>query len=342
MKIKLNAINATKFLTLAGILVILFFCSFIVGRYFVAPETVLAILLTKVMNLPQLWTSDAEQAVVYLRLPRIVAAVLIGAALASAGAAYQGLFKNPLVSPDVLGVSAGASFGAALGILLSFNAMGIQGLAFLFGLLAVMFTYSISKWLCKNGDAILFMILAGIIVGTLFTSFVSLIKYVSDPESKLPQITFWLMGSLASVTEKDLGIAFVPIVSGMTILTLLRWQLNIMSFGDEEAKALGVNIGRLRLIVIVCATLVTASAVSLSGMISLVGLIVPHLARLLFGANYKILFPASILLGGIFLLLVDDLARSLYTVEIPLGILTSIIGAPFFLYLLANARSRWT
>ena len=185
MKIKLNAINATKLLSLAGILAILSFCSFIVGRYFVPPEMVLAILLSKVMNLPQFWPSDVEKVVIYLRLPRIVAAVLIGSALASAGAAYQGLFKNPLVSPDILGVSAGASFGAALGILLSFNALGIQGLAFLFGLLAVMSTYLISKWLCKNGDAILFMILAGIIVGTLFTSFVSLIKYVADPDTQI-------------------------------------------------------------------------------------------------------------------------------------------------------------
>lgn len=332
-----------KLLILPILLVGTFFVSFIIGSYYIPIDTVLAIFLAKIIQIPQYWTKDMEIVVLQIRLPRIFAAALVGAALSASGAAYQGMFKNPMVSPGILGVSAGASLGAALAILLSYNIVGIQIGAFAGGMLAVTITYLVSVWLSRNGDTVLVMILAGIIVGMLFTSFVSLIKYVADPYTKLPAITYWLMGSLAAVNIRDVMTACIPILSGLIILTLVRWNLNVMSFGDEEAKALGVSTGKLRLVVIICATMITASAVAISGIIGLVGLIVPHLARMMVGPDYKVLLPASMLIGSLFLMVVDNLARTLCTVEIPLGILTSIIGAPFFLYLLINTKKKgWT
>jgi len=329
-----------KLLLLPVLLVAVFFVSFVVGSYPISIETVLAIIAGKFISLPHYWTNDMETVVFKIRLPRIIAAILVGAALASSGAAYQGMFKNPMVSPGILGVSAGASFGAALAILLSYNIVGIQLGAFIGGMLAVTITYFVSVWLGRNGDTMLVMILTGIIVGMLFSSFLSLIKYAADPYTKLPTITYWLMGSLASININDVKVASIPIILGLTVLMLVRWNLNVMSFGDEEAKTLGVNTGRVRMLVILCATMLTASAVAISGMIGLVGLIVPHLARLLVGPDYKVLLPAATLMGALFLLLVDNLARTLYAVEIPLGILTSLIGAPFFLYLLINTKKK--
>ena len=324
------------------VLAVLVFVSFLIGRYPLSPGMALRMFVGKALHLPQVWTDDMEAVLFRIRLPRIVAAMMVGAALSTSGAAYQGMFRNPLVSPDILGVSAGASFGAALAILLSWGIIGIQAAAFGFGLLAVMVTYLVSTRLSKNRDTVLVMILTGVIVGTLFASFVSLIKYVADPTNKLPAITYWLMGSLASVSSHDVRMALIPILLGLIPLVLLRWKLNVMSFGDEEAKTLGINTGVLRFVVIICATLMTASAVSISGVVGLVGLIVPHLARLLVGPNYKVLLPVSIVIGCMFLLGVDDLARAMYSVEIPLGIITSIIGAPVFLYLLLNNRGGWT
>lgn len=338
---KTGSFECNKIMVMAIVLIVVGFFSLGVGSYDIAPDMVLAILLGKVMHLNQMLPMDVEMVVMKVRLPRIIAAVLVGAALAASGAAYQGLFRNPMVSPGLLGVSAGASFGAALGILLSFSNLGIQVAAFVFGLLAVTITYLISTWLAKQNDTLLVMILTGIIISTLFSSFVSLVKYVADPFSKLPAIAYWLMGSLASIRLGDVYAVFFPIAAGLIVLTLIRWQLNVMSFGEEEAKALGIHTGRLRILVILCATLITSAAVSISGVITLVGLVVPHFARLLMGANYSTLMPASILMGGIYLLLVDDLARTLFAMEIPLGIITAIIGAPFFLYLLVNGRRGW-
>ena len=331
---------AIKLLLLPVLLVVVFFASFVIGSYPISIETVLAIIAGKFVSLPHYWTSDMETVVFKIRLPRIIAALLVGAALATSGAAYQGMFKNPMVSPGILGVSAGASLGAALAILLSYNIVGIQIGAFAGGMLAVTITYFISVWLSRNGDTMLVMILTGIIVGMLFSSFLSLIKYSADPYTKLPAITYWLMGSLASININDVKVASIPIVLGLAVLMLVRWNLNVMSFGEDEAKALGVNTGRVRLLVIVSATMMTASAVAISGMIGLVGLIVPHLARLLVGPDYKVMLPVAMFIGALFLLLVDNLARTLYAVEIPLGILTSLIGAPFFLYLLVNTKKK--
>ncbi|TCJ18725.1 iron ABC transporter permease [Parasulfuritortus cantonensis] len=326
---------------MALLLAAVFVASFAVGRYPVPPLTVLAVLAGELAPLVPHWSPETEAVVLGIRLPRILAAMLVGAALSVSGAAYQGLFRNPMVSPGILGVSAGASLGAALAILLGFGMPGIQAMAFLFGLAAVAATWAIGAGLAKRSDPVLVMVLAGVIVGTLFTAFVSLVKFVADPNNTLPTITFWLMGSLASVDLADAGLAAVPVLGGSLVLLALGWTLNVLSFGDEEARALGLATGRLRFTVILCATLVTAAAVAISGIIGLVGLIVPHLARMLVGPDHRILLPVSALLGAAFLLAVDDLARSLFEAEVPLGIVTSILGAPFFLYLLARSRRGW-
>jgi iron complex transport system permease protein len=324
-------------LLLIGLVVL----SFGIGRYPVPADTLVGVLLAQVFPITPRWAPEMEAVVLGIRLPRILAAILVGAALSISGASYQGLFRNPMVSPGILGVSAGASFGAALAILLGYGMLGIQTLAFVWGLVAVGATWVIGNTLGKRGDPILIMVLAGIIIGTLFTAFVSLVKFVADPYNALPTITFWLMGSLASVDIADLWIASPPILLGLGVLIALGWTLNVLCFGDEEAKALGLETGRLRFSVIVCATLVTAAAVAIAGVIGLVGLIVPHLARMLVGPDHRILLPASALLGAAFLLLVDNLARALFEVEVPLGIVTSIIGAPFFLYLINRSRKGW-
>ena len=332
----------TRLTLLALLLLALALVSLAIGRYPVPLDSLVGILAAPVLPLVHDWTSEAETVVLQIRLPRVLAAMLVGAALAVSGSAYQGLFRNPMVSPDILGVSAGASLGAALAILFGYGMLGIQTLAFGGGLLAVAATWGIGTALGRRGDPVLVTVLAGIIIGTLFMAFVSLVKFVADPYNTLPTITFWLMGSLAAIDMPDLALAAVPILAGILALNAMGWTLNVLCFGDEEARALGLETGRLRLLVILAATLVTATAVAISGIIGLVGLIVPHLARMLVGPDHKVLIPVAALMGGGFLLLVDDLARSLFAVEIPLGIVTSIIGAPFFLLLLRRSQRGWS
>jgi iron complex transport system permease protein len=327
--------------TLIILVVAVFFASFAIGRYPIPPATVFSILSGHLFAPAPDWSPETETVVLAIRLPRILAALLVGAALSVAGAAYQGLFRNPMVSPGILGVSAGASFGAALAILFGYSMVGIQIGAFASGLAAVAATWLIGAGMGRRGDPVLVMVLAGIIMGTLFTAFVSLVKFVADPYNTLPTITFWLMGSLASIGLPDLAVAAPAILAGIAVLIALGYTINVLCFGDEEARALGLETGRLRFFVIFAATLVTAAAVAISGIIGLVGLIVPHLARMLVGPDHRILLPVSAVMGGGFLLLVDDLARSLFAVEVPLGIVTSIIGAPFFLYLLQRSRRAW-
>jgi iron complex transport system permease protein len=274
----------------------------------------------------------------YLRGPRVLASAAIGAMLACAGCAYQGLFRNPLVSPDLLGASAGACFGAALGILLGLGGIGMQVLAFISGIVAVAAAYLLSHKLSKAVNEVLVLVLCGMVVQNLFVAFTSAVKFMADPNSQLPEITFWLMGGLSNVRENDLLWLAVPLVVGCGGLFAMRWKLNVMSCGDEEALSLGVDVRRTRLVVVACATLATASAVSIAGMVGWVGLIIPHLARFLVGSDNRYLVPASFLLGGSFLVLVDDVCRSIYTTEIPLSILTAIIGAPLFVYLIYHAR----
>ena len=275
-----------------------------------------------------------------VRLPRVAAAALVGAALAGAGTAYQTLFRNPLVSPDILGVSSGAGFGAVLGILLSFPVAGIQGLAFVFGLGTVALVYLIAAAL-HGHDRTLVLVLSGVVVGALAGACISLVKILADPYDQLPAITFWLLGSLAGVKVADLAVVAPLVLIGLVPLVLLRWRIGVLSLGDDEARALGVDVTRLRLLVIAAATLMTASVVAISGVIGWIGLMIPHIARMLVGPNFDRLLPAAMLLGAAFLLGVDTLARSLARIETPLGILTAVLGAPFFLWLLARGRNTW-
>lgn len=327
------------FLFLALLLVILL--SFVAGRYAVSIQDIVNVFSSKIAGIQPTCAEMVESVIIKVRLPRIIIAVLVGGALAISGAAYQGLFKNPMVSPDILGASAGSGFGAAIAILSSFSVIGVQFVAFLFGMIAVGLSYYISKVVSRGKDAILILVLTGMVVSTLFSSFVTMIKYVADPYSKLREITYWLMGGLSTASLNDVKIIIVPLMIGLVPLLLLRWQLNVMVFGENEAKAMGVNTKRIRMVVILSATLLTAAAVSVCGMIGWVGLVIPHLSRLIMGPDYKILLSASFLFGGIFLLVVDDLARCLFTMELPLGVLTSIIGAPFFIYLLLKRKKSW-
>lgn len=315
--------------------------SLAIGRFPVAPQTALAVLAAQALPIDAFWPDDVATVVLKVRMPRVLAAMMVGAALSTAGVAFQGVFRNPMVSPDILGAATGAGFGAAMAILWGLGGVGVQTMAFAFGLLAVLVTYVIGTRQALGGGVILVMVLAGMIVHTVFSAGISLTKYVADPANTLPAITFWLMGSLASVTSRDLSLAAIPIFSGLAVLLLLRWRLNLLCFGDEEARALGADVQRIRVVAIVAATLMTAAAVAISGVIGLVGLVVPHLARMLVGPNYVVLLPASAVIGAGFLLLVDDVARSISVSEIPLGILTSLIGAPFFLGLLVRVRKGW-
>jgi iron complex transport system permease protein len=314
--------------------------AFSVGRYPIATGDLAALLWSVLTGADHGLDPTAEDVVLKIRGPRVAAAVMIGAALAAAGAAYQSMFRNPLVSPDILGVSAGAAVGAALGIFLSLSAVLIQSLAFAFGLAAVALVYTISKAV-RGHDPLLVLVLAGVVVGSLLGACVALMKYLADPYNQLPSVTFWLLGSLASAAPPDVWSMLPLLLAGLAPLWLLRWRINLLSLEDEEARALGVETGRLRLAVIAAATLMTAAAVAVSGVVGWVGLVIPHFARLLVGPDFARLLPAAILLGAGFLLGVDTLARSAASIEIPLGVLTAFVGTPLFLWQLASAKRVW-
>ncbi|MGD8978086.1 MAG: iron ABC transporter permease [Gammaproteobacteria bacterium] len=275
-----------------------------------------------------------------IRLPRIAAALLVGAALAGAGTVYQGLFRNPLVSPDILGVSSGAGLGAAIGIFLSLPVFAIQGLAFAFGLGTVALVYLVATAV-RGHEPTLVLVLSGVVLGALAGACISLLKILADPYDQLPAITFWLLGSLASVRVSDVAGAAPAVLIGLIPLVLLRWRMNLMSLGDEEAAALGIDPGRLRVLFVAAATLMTAGVVAIAGVIGWVGLVMPHIARLLVGPNFHRLLPTAMLMGAGFLLLVDTIARTMTTTETPLGILTAFVGAPVFIWLLASGRRSW-
>lgn len=270
-----------------------------------------------------------------IRMPRVLLALLVGAGLSASGCAFQGLFSNPLATPDTLGVASGASFGAALGLLLGMNLMGVQGMALLMGIAAVVLTYIAGR---QHGERqVNTVVLAGIMIGSLFTALVSLVKFIADTESQLPAITYWLMGSLSSAGYDTLKLGAPPVLLGLVIMFLLRWRLNLLPLPEDEARASGVNIALLRGITIVCATMMTASCVSMCGQVGWIGLLIPHMCRMKFGNNNLSVMPASMCVGAGFMVIVDTIARSATAAEIPISILTAIIGAPFFIMLMRKS-----
>ncbi|MGI5936744.1 MAG: FecCD family ABC transporter permease [Oscillospiraceae bacterium] len=313
--------------------------SFAVGRYPVPPKELLGILLSKVFAVQPFWDEKMELVLFNIRLPRILLACLVGCCLSAAGAAYQGVLQNPMAAPDILGASSGAAFGAALAILLNRNSWTVIIFAFIFSLITVVLVIFIGEK--SRGKKVLGLILSGIMISSLFSAATSFVKLVADPSNQLPAITYWLMGSLKAAKPGELLFAVFPMAAGLVPLLLLRWRINVLTLGDEEARTIGVNAEVLRTIVIICATLITAASVSVSGMIGWVGLVIPHFARRLVGNNYKHLMLASMILGAIFLLLVDDVSRNLLATEIPIGILTAFIGAPFFIYLITIEGERY-
>ena len=307
-----------------------------VGQYAIPLGELLQSIVSLITGKP---LTDAEFIIWNIRFPRILTALLVGAALAISGATYQGMFRNPLVSPDILGVSAGSGLGAVVAIYFDLPILGIQLLAFLFGLATVGIVYLVSQ-LVRRLDPILALVLAGIAISALLGAGISLIKLLSDPYSQLTMITFWLMGSLTMATMSDLYVVGPIFMIGMIPLILLRWRMNLLSLDDEEALALGVNIKLLRLIFIISATMMTSAAVSITGIIGWIGLVIPHIARLLVGPDFRKLLPTSLFIGAGFLILTDTVARTIFPIEIPLSILTAFIGAPFFIGLLIKGGRR--
>lgn len=323
---------------LVAVLIVTLIGSITLGRYPIGMKELGGILGSKFLDIEPFWTKTQESLLLNHRLPRIILACLVGCCLSAAGASYQGVFQNPMAAPDILGASSGAAFGAALAILMNLGSSWVMVFAFTGSILTVLLVMYVGNR--AKGKRVLGLILAGIMISSLISSGTSLIKLVADPEDQLPQITYWLMGSLNGTKPEDVWFALIPMLIGLVPLFLLRWRVNILTLGDDEARTMGVNARKLRTTVILCATLITAAAVSVSGVIGWVGLVIPHLARRIVGNNYRHLMPASMLMGAIFLLLVDDVSRNLFTTEIPIGILTSFIGAPFFLYLITRGGDR--
>jgi len=324
-----------------GVLVLGLIVAFTVGRYPVTLAELVDVIWSRATGGQPTAPAAVENVVLLVRGPRVVAAVLVGAALAVAGTAFQGLFRNPLVSPDILGASSGAALGAVLGIFFSLGVVGIEGLAFLGGLVAVAAVYVIGSFL-QSRDPILVLVLTGVVIGALLGAGVGLVKYLADPYNQLPAMTFWLLGSLAAITVADLLPLLGPVALGTAVLLALRWRINVMSLPDDEARALGLATGPLRIAIVAAATLVTSASVATSGIIGWVGLVVPHLARALVGPDFPKLIPTAALLGGGYLLFIDTIARAAAPVEIPLGILTAVIGTPFFIWLLAGMQKNWS
>ncbi len=323
---------------MASALLALFLLSFVMWRYGVPLGQVVRILLSGVLPLEQTWTDNMAIAVLNVRLPRILLACLVGCGLSAAGTGYQTVFQNPMAAPDILGASSGACFGAALAILTGQGAVMITVFAFLASLLSVALVYLVGNH--TRGNRVVNLLLAGIMVGSLFSACTSYIKLVADPTNQLPQITYWLMGSLSGPRMGTVRFAAVCMAVGLVPLLLLRWRMNLLTLSPDETRAMGVHTDRLRLAVILSSTVLTAAAVSVSGMIGWVGLVIPHLSRRIVGSDCRRLMPMSCLFGAAFLLLVDNMARCLTATEIPIGILTAFVGAPFFIYLMVRGGDR--
>ncbi len=334
-----NGNKISFFILLIIITVVTALFSLILGRFQLSLADILQFIKASIDGNTE-EVSTIKTVLIDIRLPRILAAFLVGGSLSITGATYQGMFRNPMVSPSILGVSAGAGFGAALAIILGLNTIFQQSLSFFFGIIAVLTVYAISLATGKKYDKCLTLILAGMIVATVFSALISILKYIADPDDALPSIVYWLMGALSGIEMKQLIFITITSVPGLLFLTLSGWKLDMLSFGDDEAKTMGIQVEKLRFIVITIATLMTAAAVSISGIIGWVGLLIPHIARMIVGSKNAVLLPASFLIGGLFLLIVDDFSRTISSMEIPLGITTSLIGAPFFIYILMKTGKK--
>ncbi|MET3921163.1 iron ABC transporter permease [Arthrobacter sp. UYEF20] len=324
--------------TAAGVLIVVGLLSLALGRFSVPPWHVVQILAAQLAPFP-LEASQTEQSVVLLvRLPRVLLALLVGGGLAIGGAALQAIFRNPLVSPEIIGVSAGASFGGAVALLLGLGPVLLVAGSFVFGLVALGTLLLITAG--RGGAPMLMIVLGGVVTGSFFSALVALVTYIADPNTTLPAIVFWLLGSVATATFAKVAVALVPVLGGAAVLVALRWRINVLSLGDEDAAALGVAPRPLRWVVLIAVALIVAGAVAVSGAVSWVGLVVPHLARMWVGPDHRVLLPVSFLLGGAYIVLVDTVARTATAGEIPLGVLTALIGAPVFFLLLRRNRDR--
>jgi len=325
-----GALSPLQIIILILLPLVLGFFALCIGRVSVSPLEVFSSIAAKLGANVSL-SSQAERVLWTMRLPRILLAALVGAGLSVAGCSFQSLFSNPLATPDTLGVASGASFGAALGIFFGFSLIGIQLAALGFGIAAVLLTFLAGS---GRGRGVNSYVLSGIMIGSLFTALVSLVKYTADTESQLPSIVYWLMGSLNGKGWQTLLIGAPPIIASLIVLFLLRWRLNILPLSDDEAKSTGVNVNALRVVVVLCSTAMTASCVSMCGQVGWVGLLAPHICRMRYGDNHLSLIPASMSVGACFMIIVDTIARSVSAAEIPVSILTAIVGAPFFILLM--------
>lgn len=318
------------------VLVLVVLASLCLGRVTIPFLQTLKILFSPILSLEPDWSETTYSVVMDVRLPRILAGLLVGAALSISGASFQGVFQNPLVSPHILGVAAGAGFGAALAILFFDNIWMIHLVSFLFGLASVAMTYALSR--VYKMTPVLMLVLSGIVVGSLFSALTSLLKYMADPMNKMPAIVFWLLGSLNHVSFKNLLITLPIFVVCMAVLLLVRWRINLLSMGEEDARSLGINTEALKAVIILSATIATASAVCISGIIGWIGIMIPHIGRLIVGPDHKYLLPISMVIGAAYLVAVDTIARTALTTEIPIGILTAVFGAPVFAFLLRKSQ----
>ena len=329
----------------AAVLILIFIVCLGLGSFRIPVVQTAKIIITHLfglfhinLNLPETWTDKMETVIITVRFPRILAAGLVGASLALSGAVYQGIFKNPLVSPDLLGVSNGACVGAAVSILLGYTGLVTQFSALVTGIVSVMIAALIPRFF-RNSSSLM-LVLAGVIVSGFMSSLLGITKYVADPDDQLASIVFWTMGSFSTIRLRDVLIVLPAIAAAMVVVIIFRWRINILSLGDNEAKSMGINIKATRGILIVCSTILTACAICLSGTIGWVGLIIPHLGRLVIGQDNRFLIPTSGIFGAIFMIVVDTIARNLAVSEIPISILTGILGAPLFMILLARQKAR--
>lgn len=323
-------------------LAVAFGASFVIGRYNnIGIGKVLGVLFKQIFpSIETTWTPIEEAVVLKLRLPRIISSCFVGAALSVSGLAFQMLFSNPMASADTLGVSSGSGLGACFGILIGVGTYMISIFAFIIGCATVLLTYIIAMSISRGKNATIFLVLTGLVISAFASSIISIIKYIADPQDQLPEIVYWLMGSFASVKITSFYIFLICFLIGIVPIALLSWKINILSVSDIEAKSMGVNINLLRTITIVCATLLTSSSIAIAGGIGWVGLVIPHISRLIAGNDFRKTLPLSAVIGALYLLIMDDLARSISAGEIPIGILTALIGAPVFFAILIKQRKR--